>query len=39
VFRTLSELAPKPKDEIVVSFTGYEEKITADDRFGRANAG
>jgi len=39
VLRTLSELAPKFKDEIVVSFTGYEKEMTIGARLGRANVG
>jgi len=39
VLRTLPELAPKFKDEIVVSFTGYEEEMTTGARLGRADVG
>jgi len=39
VLRALSELAPEFKDEIVVSFTGYEEEMTIGARLGRANVG
>ena len=37
MLRTLSELAPKIKDEIVFSFRSYEENMAIDDRLGRAN--
>ena len=39
VLRTLSDLAPRFKDEIVVSFKGYEEETTIGARLGRADVG